>query len=239
MRLQCQSTSANFKFEKASKIDLEVIDLSEKGFSKEPLALAQTMFKFCFNRDGKRRSLKKNRHDQSKETPFPLCVAIKICSHSRSKTMINWFYFKAGILISYDWLLNITRDLSNQILNQYERDGVFIPCNLKKNIFTIIAKDNIDHNARSTTATNTSFSVFQFHLQLSQMIWFLILISFVQPLSRVIRKKLIAFPHHTQKFEDSFHHLLHLHFQHYRSQSYLILTILFTSKQNSEQTSME
>ena len=84
--------------------------------------------------------------------------------------MINWFYFKAGILISYDWLLNITRDLSNQILNQYERDGVFIPCNLKKNIFTIIAKDNIDHNARSTTATNTSFSVFQFHLQLSQMI---------------------------------------------------------------------
>ena len=170
MRLQCQSTSANFKFEKASKIDLEVIDLSEKGLSKEPLALAQTMFKFCFNRDGKRRSLKKNRHDQSKETPFPLCVAIKICSHSRSKTMINWFYFKAGILISYDWLLNITRDLSNQILNQYERDGVFIPCNLKKNIFTIIAKDNIDHNARSTTATNTSFSVFQFHLQLSQMI---------------------------------------------------------------------
>ena len=33
-------------------------------------------------------------------------------------------------------------------------------------MFTIIAKDNIDHNARSTTATEhyhgTSFSVFQF-----------------------------------------------------------------------------
>ena len=43
---------------------------------------------------------------------------------------------------------------------------VFIPCNLKKNIFTIIVKDNIDHNARSTTVTKqyhgTSFSVFQF-----------------------------------------------------------------------------
>ena len=46
------------------------------------------------------------------------------------------------------------------------RDGVFIPCNLKKNIFTIIAKDNIDHNAISATATKhyhgTSFSVFEF-----------------------------------------------------------------------------
>ena len=37
---------------------------------------------------------------------------------------------------------------------------------LKKNIFPIIAKDHIDHNDRSTTATEhyygTSFSVFQF-----------------------------------------------------------------------------
>ena len=28
----------------------------------------------------------------------------------------------------------------------------------------------------------------------------------------VVQKKLIAFPHHTQKFEDSYHHLLHLTF---------------------------
>ena len=57
-------------------------------------------------------------------------------------------------------------DMANEMLSQYERDGVFIPRNLRKNIFTIIAKDNIDHNARSSTATKhyhgTSFSVFQF-----------------------------------------------------------------------------
>ena len=78
MHLKCQSTDANFKFDKASQIEsvpvelltlvnfiLEGIDLSEKGFSKESLALAQAMmFNFCFNRDGKRRSLKKKRHDQ-------------------------------------------------------------------------------------------------------------------------------------------------------------------------------
>ena len=84
MRLKCQSTDANLKFDKTSQIEsvpIEVltlvnfilggIDLSEKGFSKESLALAQAMiFNFCFNKDGKRQSLKKKRHDQSKETPF-------------------------------------------------------------------------------------------------------------------------------------------------------------------------
>ena len=108
------------------------------------------MFHSRFKRNGKRRSLKKKRYDQSEET----------------KTLINWPHFCAGILISYNRLLGITQDLTNRILHQYKRDRLFIPCNLKKNIFTIIAKDNIDHNARSTTATKqyhgTSFSVFQF-----------------------------------------------------------------------------
>ena len=124
------------------------------------------MFNFRFNRDGKRHSLEKKRHDQSKETPFSLYIAMKIYSHSRSKTMINWLHFCAGISISYNRLLDITRDLANQILHQYKHDRVFIPFNLKKTIFTIIAKCNINHNARSTTATKhyhgTSFSVFQF-----------------------------------------------------------------------------
>ena len=115
MHLKYQFTNANFKFEKASQIKsvpIELltlvnfilgISLSEKVFSKESLALAQAMmFNFRFNRDGKRRSLKKKRHDQSKETPFPLYVAIKI--YSRSKTMINWLHFCAGISISYNWL---------------------------------------------------------------------------------------------------------------------------------------
>ena len=80
--------------------------------------------------------------------------------------MINWLYFCAGISVSHNRLLDTARDLANRILHQYERDGVFILCNLKKKIFTIIAKDNIDNNATSTTATKhyyrKSFSVFQF-----------------------------------------------------------------------------
>ena len=130
--------------------------------------------------------------------------------------MINWLYLCAGISISYHRLLDITRDLANRILHQYERDGVFIPRNLKKNIFIIIAKDNIDLNTRSTTATKhchgTSFSVFQF----PSVAFPGDMISYLDELPTTTKssnsKRLIDFPHHTQNFEDSFHHLLHLHF---------------------------
>ena len=111
MRLKCQSTDANFKFDKSSHIGsvpielftlvnfiLEGINLSEKDFSKESLALGPAMmFNFHFSRDGKRQSLEKKRHDQSKEIPFPVYVATKIYSHSRSKIMIDWLHFCAGI----------------------------------------------------------------------------------------------------------------------------------------------
>ena len=43
---------------------------------------------------------------------------------------------------------------------------MFCPSTLKRKVFSIIAKDNIDHNARSTTATKhyhgTSMTVMQF-----------------------------------------------------------------------------
>ena len=106
--LICQTESVPIELLILFNFILEGIDLSEKGFSKESLALVQAMmFNFSFNRHGKRRSLKKKRHDQSKETLFPVYVAIKIYSHSCSKTMINWLHFCAGISVSYNRLLDI------------------------------------------------------------------------------------------------------------------------------------
>ena len=72
-RFKCQSMDANFKFDKARKIEsvpielltlvnfiLERIDFSQTSFSKESIALAQAMmFNFYFNTDGKIQSLKK------------------------------------------------------------------------------------------------------------------------------------------------------------------------------------
>ena len=67
---------------------------------------------------------------------------------------------------SYDRLLDITKDISEAMLKQYERDGVFLPSNLKMKPFTAIAKDNTDVNAKSSGASKhfhgTSMSVLQF-----------------------------------------------------------------------------
>ena len=141
MRLKCQSTNANFKFDRASEIEsvsiefltlvnfiLEEINLSEKGFSKESLALAQAMMlNFHFTRDGKRQSLKRKRHDQSKETPFSLYVDIEIYSHSRLKTMIKWLHLCAGISISFNRLLDKTRDFHSMQFKEkhYHSEGQY------------------------------------------------------------------------------------------------------------------
>ena len=86
--------------------------------------------------------------------------------------MINWLYFCAGISISYNRLLEITRDLANRILHQYERDGVFVLRNLKKNIFTIMAETIIftvmtmmlDQQLTPTTTMEHRSPSFSFHL---------------------------------------------------------------------------
>ena len=52
------------------------------------------------------------------------------------------------------------------MITQYSRDGSFLSRTLRKGILTIIAKDNIDQNSKSTTAAKhylgTSLSIFQF-----------------------------------------------------------------------------
>ena len=68
--------------------------------------------------------------------------------------------------LTYDRLLDITKNISDYCLRQYEHDKVFLPKQLKKNVYTVIPKDNIDLNATSTTSTwhyhSTSMSVLQF-----------------------------------------------------------------------------
>ena len=91
MHLKCQSTDANYKFDKASQIESVPIELL-------------TLVNFVLEGS----NLYEKGHGQSKEKPFPLYIAIKIYSHSRSKTMINWLDFCAGILISYNQLLDKT-----------------------------------------------------------------------------------------------------------------------------------
>ena len=96
-------------------------------------------------------------------------VALKLYSASLSKTLVNWLYFCAGISLPYKSLHERTRDIANRMISQFNRDGAFLPRTLRKGILAIIAKDHIDKNSKSTTATRhyygISLSIFQFRTE--------------------------------------------------------------------------
>ena len=96
--------------------------------------------------------------------PFPLYAAVKLYSSTRSKTLVNWLCYCAGISLPYKSLLKLSRDIANRMIFQYSRDRAFRT--LRKGILTIITNDNINQNSVSTTATRhyqgTSLTIFQF-----------------------------------------------------------------------------
>ena len=58
--------------------------------------------------------------------------------------------------MSYDRVLAVSTDLGNAVCRRYQEDRVVCPLNLRLQLFTTAAVDNIDHNPSSTTA-NDSF----------------------------------------------------------------------------------
>ena len=87
------------------------------------------------------------------ETPLKLCNSLKMVSDARSKKLVENSH-SLGLGASYSRARNIIKDLSKLSIYQYYINGVFTARSLKKNVFTIIAKDNIDKKARSTTVSS-------------------------------------------------------------------------------------
>ena len=83
----------------------------------------------------------------------------------RSKTVIDNF-FNLGLRLSYDRILEFTKKLSDVQIENYELTGVFSPNPLRKSIFTVVAKDDIDFNATLSTPVKhfhgTNMTVMQF-----------------------------------------------------------------------------
>ena len=92
-------------------------------------------------------SLANLRHLKKRETPLPLYVGLKLMT-MRAKTIIQKVYLQ-GICISYDRFLGIYNNIGVFMVEKYDNDGVFTR-NSRKNLFTIIAKDNTDVNSKST-----------------------------------------------------------------------------------------
>ena len=135
---------------------------SGRGSSQAALTIAQLIKFNCVK--SRRQNSSFLRHQNSMETPLPLYIGAMIHTRTRKKGLVDRL-FDLGISVSYDRVLNVSADLGNLLSNQFEATGIVCPASLRKNVFTTMAVDNIDHNPSSATAADsfhgTAISVVQ------------------------------------------------------------------------------
>ena len=118
-----------------------------KGFSQSTLSVAHLMYNFR-KKSGKSTSLQW-RHQKHRETPIPTYIGLKLHATVKSKTLIDTL-FHLQISITHKRVIEISNIIAVLLLKKYEEEKVFFPSTMKKELFTIIAKDNVDTNALST-----------------------------------------------------------------------------------------
>ena len=92
------------------------------------------------------------RHNVDRETPVPTYLGLMLHASTRKRDLVDKFH-SLGLSISYDRLLQISKNFANNVCELYEEEGVVCPPKLRKQVFTTAAVDNIDHNPSSTTAS--------------------------------------------------------------------------------------
>ena len=94
------------------------------------------------------------RHNVDRETPVPTYLGLMLHASTRKRDLIDKFH-SLGLSISYDRLLQISKNFANNVYELYEEEGVVCPPKLRKQVFTTAAVDNIDHNPSSTAASDS------------------------------------------------------------------------------------
>ena len=92
-------------------------------------------------------------HIRSRECLLPIYTALKIHGATRDRSLIDTFY-NLGMCISYDRFLSVSTEITNSVIERYEREGVLCPSKLRGELFTTAAVDNIDHNPSSTSLSS-------------------------------------------------------------------------------------
>ena len=108
---------------------------------------------------------KKVRHSSKREPPLPIYLGLNIHASLRSKSLITTLY-QFGLSISYERVMEIEDYVAKSVVEKTIEEGCVAPLSLKKDLFSVGALDNIDHNTSATTAMSsfhgTGISVFQF-----------------------------------------------------------------------------
>jgi len=122
------------------------IDISE---------ISQLLVYNCVNRPRRTSAssdtLKHMRHSRGQETALPLYTSLYLYARTRKKTVIDSLP-KHGLCVPYDRVLSLTSDLATGVCDHYNKQQVVCPPQFCRNVFTVGAVDNSDHNPSSTTA---------------------------------------------------------------------------------------
>ena len=107
----------------------------------------------------------RSRHSLEFEPPLPLYIGLNLHTQTRSRKLVTQMH-DLGLSVSYDRVLHLENHLATAVCEDMKRKGVVCPVQLRFQLFTVGALDNIDHNPSSTTATGsfhgTGISLFQF-----------------------------------------------------------------------------
>ena len=92
-------------------------------------------------------------------------TTFKIYATVRSRSLIDHL-FNVGLAVPYKRLLEITKQLHEDMMASFQTHKAFIANQLREGVYTVLIKDNIDLDGTSTFVTThyhgTSISILQF-----------------------------------------------------------------------------
>ena len=94
------------------------------------------------------------RHNPDRETRLPLYLGLLVHSKTRKRDLVDTL-FEHGLSVSYNRVIQISTDLANNVIQQFETDGAVCPTALREGLFTTGNLDNLDHNPSSTTSKSS------------------------------------------------------------------------------------
>ena len=197
------------------------------GLQKVSANLSQ-LIRFNSVKQKHREGTQKFRHSKNNEPSLPVLIGLMVHARIGKRKLVDRLATE-GASISYDLVMNLRRSISNQACMEYQANGFVGPVDLKKNVFTTTAIDNLDHNPSSATAESsfhgTTISVFQhadFHISVFQHADSEF--TFIQSQHEQFWKLKANFQYHTQIFSQQFQESRNLQF---------LLTLINSHGQNS------
>ena len=94
------------------------------------------------------------RHVKSQETLLPVYVGVMLHLKTRKRDLMDRLH-SLGLSISHDEVLRVSSDMANAVCEHLKETDTVCPSNLKTNVFTTAAVDNIDHSTSSTMAVSS------------------------------------------------------------------------------------